>query len=61
MLDKELLKKTKSSLKIMHPLPRVTEINPDLDSFKQAVYFDQAHNGVIVRKALLALVLGKIK
>ena len=44
---------------IMHPLPRVDEIAPDVDSTEHAVYFEQAFNGVPVRMALLALVLGK--
>ena len=43
----------------MHPLPRVNEIKPELDAFPNSVYFRQAHNGVTVRKALLAMVLGK--
>jgi aspartate carbamoyltransferase catalytic subunit len=54
------LEHTKKGLKIMHPLPRVDEINPELDSYEQCIYFQQAHNGVFVREALLALVLGKI-
>ena len=45
----------------MHPLPRVDEINPNLDNTPNAIYFEQAGNGIHVRKALLALVLGKIK
>jgi len=60
-LDKSLLKYIKPGLKIMHPLPRVGEISPELDNTPHAVYFQQAGNGVPVRKALLALVLGKIK
>ncbi len=59
ILDKSLLRSTKISLKIMHPLPRVNEIKPELDAFPNSVYFRQAHNGVTVRKALLAMVLGK--
>ena len=59
VLDKSLLRSTKISLKIMHPLPRVNEIKPELDAFPNSVYFRQAHNGVTVRKALLAMVLGK--
>jgi aspartate carbamoyltransferase catalytic subunit len=43
----------------MHPLPRVGEISPELDKTHHAIYFDQAANGVTVRKAVLALVLGK--
>ena len=45
----------------MHPLPRVDEIDTRLDKTNHAVYFEQAANGVHVRKALLALVLGKVK
>lgn len=61
VLDKNLLAKSRKDLKIMHPLPRVNEISTALDELGQAVYFRQAHNGVTVRKALLALVLGKAK
>ncbi|MEK6967543.1 MAG: aspartate carbamoyltransferase [Nanoarchaeota archaeon] len=46
-------------LKIMHPLPRVGEISPEVDGFEGAIYFRQAHNGVPVRKALISMVLGK--
>jgi aspartate carbamoyltransferase catalytic subunit len=49
----------RDSLRIMHPLPRVDELSPDLDDTPYAVYFEQARNGVPVRQALLALVLGK--
>ena len=57
-VDLNLLSKGKSSLIIMHPLPRVTEIAPELDSTKHAVYFKQAFYGVPLRMALLALVTG---
>ncbi len=60
-LDKSLLNHIKDDLKIMHPLPRVGEINPELDDTKHALYFEEAENGIAVRKALLALVLGKIR
>ena len=60
-LDKSLLPFIKKDLKIMHPLPRVGEISPELDETPHAVYFEQAGNGIPVREALLALVLGKIK
>lgn len=60
-LDRSLLSHIKEDLKIMHPLPRVGEISPELDETKHAIYFDQAGNGVTVRKALLALVLGKVE
>ncbi len=49
----------KENLKIMHPLPRNDEIDVSVDSTKYAVYFDQALNGLHIRKALLAMLLGK--
>jgi len=60
-IDKNFLDSTKKELKIMHPLPRVDEIDVDMDEAENAIYFEQAHNGVIVRMALLALLLGKVK
>ena len=45
---------------IMHPLPRVDEIDPEVDNYPNAVYFKQVENGIFVREALLALVLGKV-
>jgi aspartate carbamoyltransferase catalytic subunit len=60
-LDMSLLPHIKKDLKIMHPLPRVGEIDPSLDETDHAVYFEQAANGIPVRKALLVLVLGKVK
>lgn len=44
---------------IMHPLPRVNEIHADVDALENAAYFRQAENGVPVRMALLAHLLGK--
>lgn len=44
---------------IMHPFPRVNEIAESVDSDHRAAYFDQIHNGLFVRMALLALVLGR--
>ncbi len=54
----ELLQNAKDDLIIMHPLPRVTEIDPEVDKTPHALYFKQAFNGVPVRMALLSLVLG---
>ncbi|NPA96113.1 MAG: aspartate carbamoyltransferase [Crenarchaeota archaeon] len=54
----ELLEKGKDSLKVLHPLPKVDEIDHRVDSSKYAAYFEQAANGVPVRMALLALILG---
>ncbi|MFW5804839.1 MAG: aspartate carbamoyltransferase [bacterium] len=58
---KTLLPYCKKEMKIMHPLPRVNEIHPNLDSTPNAIYFEQAHNGIPVRQALLGLVLGRLK
>ena len=58
ILNEKLLEHVKSDLKILHPLPRVNEIDPALDAYPQAEYFQQSKNGVTVRKALLSLVLG---
>jgi aspartate carbamoyltransferase catalytic subunit len=53
--------KVKDDLKILHPLPRVDEMDESLDATGYAVYFQQAHSGVPVREALLVLVLGVIQ
>jgi len=58
-IDNELLENAKDDLIILHPLPRVTEIDPEVDKTKHAVYFKQAFNGVPVRMALLSLVSGE--
>ena len=57
-LTADALADAKSDLKILHPLPRVDELDPELDKTEFAVYFEQARNGIPVRQALLALVLG---
>jgi aspartate carbamoyltransferase catalytic subunit len=61
VIDLEVLKKAREDLIVLHPLPRVDEISVEVDSTPFAKYFEQARNGVIVRMALLALVLGAIK
>lgn len=45
---------------MMHPLPRVDELDPNLDKHPNAIYFSQARNGLYIREALLSLVLGRI-
>jgi len=47
--------------KIMHPLPRVDEISPEIDHTDNAVYFTQARNGIPVRMTLLSLIVGAIE
>ena len=54
-IDAATLDAAKDDLSIMHPLPRVDEIAPDVDDTTHAHYFEQAHNGVPVRMALLDL------
>ena len=57
-IDANGLREAKRDLIIMHPLPRVMEIAPDVDRTTHAIYFKQAGNGVPVRMALLQLILG---
>ncbi len=57
-VDSALLREAKSDMIIMHPLPRVDEIAPEVDYSPHAKYFEQAFNGVPVRMALLLMVLG---
>jgi aspartate carbamoyltransferase catalytic subunit len=58
VLRNSMLKKTKSNMRILHPLPRVNEIHPDVDSNPKAYYFEQALNGVYTRQAILCSLLG---
>ena len=48
----------KSEMIIMHPLPRVDEIDPSVDSTRHASYFEQAFNGVVARMSLMCWLLG---
>ncbi|MFM2290251.1 MAG: hypothetical protein RIS29_64 [Bacteroidota bacterium] len=56
-LKKDMLAQSKPNLRILHPLPRVTEIDPDVDSSEKAYYFQQAQNGLYVRQAIMSKVL----
>jgi aspartate carbamoyltransferase catalytic subunit len=60
-IDIETLKNAKRDMIILHPLPRVDEIAPEVDNTPHAKYFRQVWNGIIVRMALLALILGAVK
>ncbi|MDY6931949.1 MAG: aspartate carbamoyltransferase [Halobacteriota archaeon] len=53
-----LLRNVRENLIIMHPLPRVTEIDVEVDSTRYAKYFKQTFYGVPVRMALLTMLLG---
>lgn len=57
VLKAEMLASAKPNMKVMHPLPRVDEVDVDVDATPHAYYFQQAENGVYAREALLALVL----
>jgi aspartate carbamoyltransferase catalytic subunit len=57
VVNLENLKKLKKIPVIMHPLPRVDELSPEVDTLPQAKYFQQAENGVYVRAALIADIL----
>lgn len=59
VLREKMLKNTKPNMRILHPLPRVNEINSDVDRNPKAYYFEQALNGVYTRQAILCTLLGK--
>jgi aspartate carbamoyltransferase catalytic subunit len=59
IINREFIDRLKKKITILHPLPRVDEINPDVDSYPGAAYFRQMRNGVYVRMALLSMILGK--
>ena len=54
----KFLKNIKKNAIIMHPLPRLNEIAPEVDSDPRAIYFEQAQNGLFIRMSLLLLLLG---
>lgn len=58
IMDASTLEGCQPNMRVLHPLPRVNEIAVDVDSTPHAYYFDQARNGVYVRQALMAAILG---
>lgn len=58
VLHNEMLSDSKESLRVLHPLPRVKEINQDVDDNSKAYYFQQAKNGIYVRQAVICDLLG---
>src|SRR4030043_267008 len=58
VLKNKMLTNTKENLKVLHPLPRVSEIDQDVDSNPKAYYFTQALNGVYIRQAIISSILG---
>lgn len=57
-LTASMLGGAKDNMKILHPLPRITEIAQDVDDTKHAYYFKQAENGVYARMAIISYLLG---
>ena len=60
ILRNAMLDNTKSTMKILHPLPRVNEIDVDVDENPKAYYFEQARNGMYTRMAIIASILGLV-
>jgi len=58
VLKNKMLENTKPNMRVLHPLPRVNEIDTDVDANSKAYYFPQALNGVYVRQAIISLILG---
>jgi aspartate carbamoyltransferase catalytic subunit len=59
-INSDSLQSARKDMILLHPLPRVDEIAPEVDNTAHAKYFDQVWNGIVMRSALLSLVLGKI-
>lgn len=57
-LHNSMLDGSKENLRILHPLPRVNEIDIDVDDNPKAYYFDQAQNGLYARQAIITRALG---
>ena len=57
-LHNDMLKNSKPNLKVLHPLPRITEISQDVDDNPKAYFFQQAKNGLYARQAILCRALG---
>ena len=58
ILTREKLQAAKPDMPVLHPLPRVDEITADVDNYSRAAYFQQVQNGVYIRMALIASLLG---
>lgn len=59
IIDKRVLDTFSKDTIVLHPLPRVNEISVDIDDDPRACYFEQAHNGLYIRMALLLQVLDR--
>ena len=58
ILDKEKMKLAKKRMIVLHPLPRVNEISPEVDSDPRAAYFKQVKFGMYARMALISKIVG---
>jgi aspartate carbamoyltransferase catalytic subunit len=58
VLKNKMLDGAKDTMRVLHPLPRVNEIDLDVDTNPKAYYFTQALNGIFVRQAIIASILG---
>ena len=57
----EVMKRAKGGSIVLHSLPRMDELATDVDQLRHARYWQEAYNGVVMRMALLALVLGAME
>ncbi|MDE5923395.1 MAG: aspartate carbamoyltransferase, partial [Muribaculum sp.] len=57
-LNAAMLDGSKDNLRVLHPLPRVNEIDQDVDDSPKAYYFQQAKNGLFARQAIICRALG---
>jgi aspartate carbamoyltransferase catalytic subunit len=60
-LTRDMLKQASPQLKVLHPLPRVNEIDVDVDTTPHAAYFEQVGHGLTMRQGILARLLGGFK
>jgi len=60
IINQEVMDLMKRDAIVMHPLPRVDEIDPAVDSDPRAIYFEQAQNGLYIRMAILIIISGNI-
>ncbi|KAL0086645.1 hypothetical protein F4703DRAFT_1941887 [Phycomyces blakesleeanus] len=61
IINNDVLSKAQAHTLVMHPLPRINEIEPEVDFDQRAAYFRQMRYGLFVRMALLALVMGTLR
>jgi aspartate carbamoyltransferase catalytic subunit len=60
-ITRKVMAKAKGDSIILHSLPRMDELLPEVDNTRHARYWQEAYNGVVMRMALLALVLGAME